>query len=126
MPLLTQKIGAYAFMLGVIIAILAGIATGFVATYTGIITLVLVVLGLIVGYLNISDKEIVPFMVAAIGLIVAGSAKLSAIDSVIAGLGTTLDAILGNIIVFVAPAAIIVGLKTVYALAKTSERTGKK
>ncbi|MDP2974154.1 MAG: hypothetical protein Q8N60_03825 [Candidatus Diapherotrites archaeon] len=125
LPLSTQKIGSYAFIVGVVIAVLAGIAGGFVAEYAGGIALALVILGLIVGYLNISDKEIVTFVVASIGLIVAGSANLKAIDTVVVGLGTVLQAILANIVVFIAPAVIVVGLKAVYSLAKTAE-AGKK
>jgi len=121
LPLSTQKIGSYAFIVGVIIAIVAGIAAGAVEAYAGIIALVLVILGLIVGYLNISDKEVLIFMVASIGLIVAGTANLTVIDSVVAGLGTILQVILANIVVFIAPAVIVVGLKAVYALAKTPE-----
>ena len=118
LPLATQKIGAYAFVAGVAIAVIAGIASGFVAAYAGAITLILVVLGLVVGYLNISDKEVLTFIVASIGLMVAGSANLTAIDTLVPNMGTVLQAILANIVVFIAPAVIVVGLKTVYALAK--------
>jgi len=121
LPLSTQKIGGYAFIVGVVIALLAGIAGGLVAGYAGGIALVLVILGLIVGYLNISDKEVLTFMVASVGLIVAGSANLLIIDTVVLGVGTVLQAILANIVVFIAPAVIVVGLKAVYALAKTPE-----
>ena len=61
----------------------------------------------------------------SVGLIVAGSANLKAIDTVVVGLGTVLQAILANIVVFIAPAVIVVGLKAVYSLAKAAE-AGKK
>ncbi len=120
-----QKIGGYAFIAGIVIAVLAGIAGSIVAGYAGGITLVLVILGLLVGYLNISAKEVLTFIVAAIGLIVAGSANLQAIDTVVSGLGTVLQAILANIMVFIAPAVIIVGLKAIYSVAKARE-AGKR
>jgi len=119
----TQKIGVYAFLVGIAIAIITGIASGLVTGYVSIITLILVILGLIVGYLNISDKEVTMFMVASIGLIVAGSANLTSIDAFIPSLGTVLQAILTNIVVFIAPAVIVVGLKAVYVLAKAPEAT---
>lgn len=125
LPLSSQKIGGYAFLLGMLIILVTSIASSMVAGYAGLITLVLVILGLIVGYLNISDKEVLLFIVASIGLIVAGSANLKAIDGVIAGLGTILQAILANIVVFIAPAVIVVGLKAVYSLAKASEEHKK-
>jgi len=119
LPLITQKIGAYAFLVGIAIAVLAGIAGGLVTAYLGTITLILVILGLIVGYLNISNKEVVTFVVVSIGLMVAGSANLTSIDTIIPGLGTILQTILANIVVLIAPAVIVVGLKTFYTVAKT-------
>lgn len=102
-----EKIGSYAFLAGVLVAI----ATAFVV-FDWTATL-LVVLGVIVGLLNISDKEIQAFLIAAIALIVAGSADLSSLPVV----GQYLTAILGNLVVFVAPAAIVAALKAVYDIA---------
>ncbi len=105
-----KGIGSYAFLGGVTIAILAGLLN----LTSGAAILVLVILGLIVGFLNITQEETVGFLVAAIALIVAGTAKLSVIPVV----GALLQAVLSNITVLVAPAAIVVGLKEVYTLAK--------
>ncbi len=113
-----QTIGIYAFLLGIVIAIIAGLLHGMIATYAGAVTLLLVVLGLIVGFLNIKDKEISNFLIGAIALMVVGSANLAVIDEIVAGLGTVLQAIINYILVFVAPAALIVALKRVYMLAK--------
>lgn len=105
-----QKIGEYAFLIGIVIAVLAGLLlqTG------GWVAVALVVLGLIVGLLNITAKETIPFLVASIALLLARSAGLEKLPLV----GTYLGAIVDNIVVFVAPAAAIVALKTVFDLAK--------
>ncbi len=104
-----ERIGSYSFIVGVVVAILAGLAS-----LTGDLpVLVLVLLGLVVGILNISVKETTDFLVAAVALIVAGTANISVIPMV----GALLQAVLGNITVFVAPAAIVIALKDVYALA---------
>lgn len=121
-----EQIGEYAFLAGVIIAIAVGILSGMAlvamdAGTTGLITLVLVVLGLVVGFLNIKDKEIKTFLIAAIALISVGSAQLTVVNDVIAPLGTVLQDIVGYIAVFVAPAALVVALKAVYSLAKESK-----
>jgi hypothetical protein len=113
-----DKLGEWAFLACVIIAVLAGIAAGAVAEYAGWITLALVVLGVIVGLLNVSEKETTAFLVAAIALIVAGGAGFSAINTVVGGLGTAIATILGNVAAFVAPAAVIVALKGIWAMAK--------
>lgn len=106
------KTGHYAFFIGAILAIIAGLFQGLIPV-TVVMTL-LVVLGLIVGLLNITVKETSQFLVASIALIVAGIVNLGLIPYV----GDYLRAILTNIVVFVVPAAIIVALKTIYSLAK--------
>ncbi|MFC1801371.1 hypothetical protein ACFLZB_02815 [Nanoarchaeota archaeon] len=107
------KTGHYAFFIGAIIAVIAGLFAGLIPNVY-VITL-LVVLGLIVGLLNITAKETTPFLVACIALMLAGIVNLEIIPYV----GIFLRAILTNIVVFVVPAAIIVGLKTIYSLAQS-------
>jgi hypothetical protein len=109
----TNRVGELAFLAFVIIAILAGIAT---AAYPGgnygAVYAVLVVLGVIVGLLNVTEKETTPFLVAAIALLAAGTATFSSINVV----GPVIDNILKFIGAFVAPAAVIVAIKAIYAL----------
>ena len=113
-----QTIGIYAFIVGVILAIVAGVAGGAIVEYIGAITLLLVVLGLIVGFLNIKDKMVFNFLIAAIALMVVGSANLTTIDTIITPLGTILQAVINFITIFVAPAALVVALKAIYSMAK--------
>ncbi|HZX20074.1 MAG TPA: hypothetical protein VFF13_03605 [archaeon] len=112
----TQKIGGYAFIIGVIIAIIAGIgAQGFLGGLSAYIPLVLIVLGLIVGALNVTDKETEKFLIAGIGLIAAGTSASTL--AIIPGIGVYLGEIVAQIAVFVTPAVILVALKSVYSLA---------
>ncbi|MEM5772918.1 MAG: hypothetical protein QXL86_01690 [Candidatus Aenigmatarchaeota archaeon] len=104
------RIGEYAFLVGVILAVLAGL----VMLTGGWVAVVLVILGLIVGFLNISAKETTPFLVSAIALLMAGSAGLETLPII----GVFLGPIIANILHFVAPAVVIVALKTVFDLAK--------
>jgi hypothetical protein len=109
-----EKIGGWAFLLGVLIAVLAGLLSGFLdSTTAGFVTLALVVLGLVVGFLNIGDKEINDFLVAAIAVVLLGTANLTAIPWV----GTYLALMVLNVAAFVAPAALVVALKAIYTLA---------
>ncbi len=122
--MVNEKIGEWAFILGVVIAIITGLAagiTGGIATTSGQwIALVLVILGLVVGFLNIQDKDIFNFLIAAIALMSGGiMMSLSPLDTLISPLGTTLTSIFRYIVVFVSPAALIVALKAVYNLSKT-------
>jgi hypothetical protein len=113
----SQKVGGWAFILGVVIAIVAGLASTLVAVYSPYVLLVLVVLGLIVGFLNIKDKQVVNFLIAAIALMAVGTANLISINMAIPMLGTLIQSIVQNIAAFVAPAALVVALKEVYNIA---------
>ncbi|MBI4043761.1 MAG: hypothetical protein HY393_03070 [Candidatus Diapherotrites archaeon] len=109
-----QEMGGWAFILGVVIALLAGLAVSFGALggAAGWVVVVLVVLGLIVGFMNITDKETTPFLVASIALLAGSGAGLEVLPFV----GTWIGNILNYIAVFVAPAAVIVALKAVRAM----------
>ncbi|PIU21648.1 MAG: hypothetical protein COT15_01240 [Candidatus Diapherotrites archaeon CG08_land_8_20_14_0_20_34_12] len=120
---MSEQLGSIAFILGVLLAIVAAVGGSLVAEYMGYVTLLLVVLGLIVGFLNVSDKELIPFLVATIALMSVGNATLLPLDAVLNPLGTYLQGIVSQIVVFVAPAAIILALKAIYVMGKTVDAT---
>jgi uncharacterized membrane protein YccC len=98
-------LGHWAFLIGIILAVLAG--------FTAIpsLPIILFILGLIVGFLNVTEKESTPFLVAMIALLMVG----------VAGLqfgGEVLASILNNFIAFVSAAGLVVALKQVLAAAK--------
>jgi len=107
-----KRIGHYAFLAGVLLAVLAGLIKDFLAA--DVTTLILVILGLVVGLMNVTAKETIEFLVAAIAIMLAGAANLT----IIPGIGVYLQQTIAFIVVFVAPAAIVVAFKAVYALAE--------
>jgi len=106
-----HKLAHYSFFVGLIIAIVAGLFRKFFSPE--ILVTTLVILGFVVGIFNLTAKETMPFLVAAIALMLAGIVNLSLIP----GIGVYLRSILSNIVVFVVPGAIIVGLKTIWKMA---------
>jgi len=101
-------IGAWAFLVGVILAVVFG--------YIGItptIALVLAVIGLIVGLLNVADEETTPFLLSGAVLIIASSMGAGAVTVLGASAGDVLN---GLLLIFV-PATIIVAIKNVFSLA---------
>ncbi|MCX8190412.1 MAG: hypothetical protein N3F05_04270 [Candidatus Diapherotrites archaeon] len=128
-----QKIGGFAFIAGVLIALLGGTMSGLGMAEPGWIIVVLVILGLIVGFMNVSDKEITAFLIAAIALLSINSAtsdkeKISnSLDLLLPNLGKVIVNITNHIAAFVAPAALIAALTEVYKIASTPEgiKTGK-
>lgn len=113
---MATKIGEWAFIIGVILAVLFGFVKA--DKWEGIVTLVLVIAGLIVGFLNVTEKETIPFLVAAVALMVTSNADLKVINDLIPSVGTWLQNIVANIAVFVAPGAVVVAIKAIRALAK--------
>lgn len=103
-----EKMGKYAFIAGLIICALAGF--GLSATW---VPWVLAALGLVVGFLNIGDKEVSTFLLASIALIMSASAMV-----MLPFVGGVLTTILAYLIVFIAPAVLVVSLKGLLAVAK--------
>ena len=118
---MNNSLGSWAFILGVIIAILGGAFGGYAGAYGPWITFVLVIIGLVVGFLNIGAKEVNDFLLSSIALVAVGvlSGSMLAIDAAIPLLGTVLQSIVQNIAAFVAPAALVVALKAIYSMGKT-------
>ena len=106
---MNKLIGKWAFIIGLVIAVVAGFVTGYGTTLAA----ALFVLGLIVGLLNVSEKNSIKFLVATIALLTGGIASLSAISI----LGVTIDyvtTILSGFIAFVSAAALVVAVKAVF------------
>ena len=118
-----QKIGHYSFIGGVIIAVVLGLASGALgATTAAWLTSLLVVLGLIVGFLNVVGKEVKDFMLVATVLIIAAFAG-DASDTLggVQFIGEYLAGIFSNLLAFVVPATVVVGLKEIWAMGQNPE-----
>ena len=111
-----QQYGMWAFSIGAVIAIVMAVGSAANQAWAANAWLVfaLVVLGLAVGLLNITKEETHGFLMAAVALLVAKTANLSAINTLIPFVGTFLEAVVSNAITLVAPAAVVVALLSVY------------
>jgi len=128
-----EEISRWAYLLFVIIAVVMGLVVGYmawsaeplgwndpgVADVNGWVLVVMLILGVIIGLTSITTKEVTPFLIATIALVVAASANvwepLSKIHGLLAFWAT---GILSYIVAFAAPAAVIIGVKAVLTLAK--------
>src|SRR3989344_4779169 len=84
-----NQLGGWAFLIGVILAVVVGAIGRLDATWT----FVLVLIGLIVGLLNIAENEVQPFLISGAVLIIAANFGGNVLDSVWR-LGSILDAFL--------------------------------
>lgn len=109
-----SMIGFWAFIIGLVIAVVAGVLWPANAT----IIIVLIVLGLIIGFLNITAKEMLLFLVATIALIVVGNvfAPLKTIM-----IGAILGSMLSYVATLMAPAAIVSAIKALWAVGKPGD-----
>ncbi len=112
-----SKIGFWAFIIGLILCIIGGFISSW-ASNTAIIV-ILIILGLIIGLLNITAKEITLFLVATIALIVTGHVFGSI---TLLSIGEFLDRMLSLVATLMAPAAIVVAIKALWAVGKPGEK----
>lgn len=104
----TSKVGRWAFLAGLALSILlAFLSLGDWVVWA------LPVLGLIVGFLNVAGSETQGFLIAAIAL----AASAGAVNS-IPGVGETVTDVMGNVVVFISPAMLVVAVKYLLESAK--------
>lgn len=122
-----HSFGAWAFLVGVILAVIIGLSTSSLLSLQSIISYstqiyaILVILGLFVGFsINITGKDSQTFLIAgAILVIVSKFGMESVTGSLIGiGIGDTVSSIFAALLALFVPATIIVSLKTVFSLAK--------
>jgi len=113
-------VGAYAFLSGVILAVIFGLFNESLAEAGELFYSALVLIGLVVGFANISDKNSQTFLFASLALVIVGALgndplKYIGLDNYVV---TALRNVLVSLLVLFVPATIIVALKTVFAMAK--------
>jgi len=122
-----EEIARWAFIAFVAIAIIMGLSVGYMdydadlnaADVDGWVTLIMLILGIIVGVTSITAKEVTPFLIATIALIVATSANVwDPLNNIHELLYYWATYILSYIVAFAAPAAVIIAVKSVFAVAR--------
>ena len=116
------RIGLLAFFAGMILAMVGGIGYH---DNSGI-TLTLVIVGILVGVLNVTGKEVLPLLIAAIALIVVGTAGgpqgvFGALDKFGGEAGTKSNDIVAYLATFMAPAAVLSAVRAVWAVARPGD-----
>lgn len=125
----TPKYGEWAFLLGVLLALVVGGFSSYLGPAAIYILGVLALLGLIVGFMNITEKETVAFLIATIALLsvlnswaplaqlITALAQQVGLTEISMSILQIIAGFLSALAAFVAPAALVVALKLVYDLA---------
>lgn len=124
MPIRSREnlIGAWAFLIGVILAVLVGVIAGTVkqVTINPIILAILAFLGLVVGYF-VAEKNVMTFLIASVSLVLVSFSGIQGLilSAAVLGIdiGGLITAVLGSLLFLFVPATIVVALKTVFSLA---------
>ncbi len=104
-------LGKWAFIAGLVIAILSGFLV-----IPGV-SLVLFLLGITVGFMNIRKKDITPYLVAIIALIVVSSGIMLLEEPYISTMGLgVVKSILANFIAFVSASGLIIAIRSILQL----------
>src|SRR3989344_4461221 len=117
-----KRVGHYSYIIGVILAVVLGIAGAALGpSAVGWLSSLLVVLGLIVGFINVTGRETKDFlMVSTILVIVAWACGAAEALGGVELIGAFLAGIFNQLLAFVVPATIVVALKEVLALTQMS------
>jgi len=104
-------IGAWAYVIGIIVALAATIWRPAGLDYLTIAVLAL--LGFIVGVLNITDEEVITFLVATLAFIVSASSVKLVLENLV-----FVQTFTNAIIIFTAASAFVVSVKAIFHVAK--------
>ena len=119
-------IGAWAFLIGVILAVVIGLSTTLIpipslVKYSSTIYAVLIILGLLVGFLNVtSKKDSHTFMMAGTVLVIVSKFGMESVTGSLIGIGIG-DAVASTVaalLTLFVPATIVVAIKNLFSIAK--------
>ncbi len=119
-----NSFGAWAFLMGIILAVIVGLFTG---NYTNpLIFAILMFLGLIVGYF-VAEKDVHTFLFASASTVLASFAGIQGLATNVSLRGISVSgveigkitaSVLGALLFLFVPATIVVAIKTVFSISK--------
>jgi len=126
---LLKKVGSWLFLVGILIAVIVGLITGanFWTDTSGYVTLLLAILGFVVGALtffavgNITPEKVPTFLLGALLLVGIGTAGSTNWFAEVNIIGPYFTSIAGMLAIFVAPAAGILAIRAIWDAGKTKE-----
>jgi len=121
-----NEFGAWAFLGGVILAILIGVVTVLIpipalTNYSAEIYGILVILGIIIGFWNVpTGKDSQTFLISGTILVIVSKFGMESVTGSLIGIGIgdLVSSVFGALLVLFVPATIIVALKSVFSIAK--------
>ncbi len=117
---MANGIGGLAFVGGIILALIFGVISfampAMFNSISGIAVLILIILGLVVGFVNIKDEHITDFLIAVIAIALIGMLPVQQLAFLTPDFAKFIGVLLQNIVALAVPAALVLGLKQVWVL----------
>ena len=122
-----NSVGAWAFFIGVVLAIAIGISASSIlplselTRYSSPIYGILVLLGLVIGFsINVSEKDSQTFLLTGAVLVLVSKFGMESVTGSLIGIGIgdTVASTFSALLALFVPATIVVAVKTVFSLSK--------
>ncbi len=122
-----NSVGAWIFLIGIILAVTIGIVTTFVLSWSKLTQFsspiygILIILGLIVGFsINVSGKDSQTFLLTAAVLVIVSRFGMESVTGSLIGigLGDAVASTFSALLTLFVPATIVVAIKTVFSITR--------
>ena len=122
-----NSIGAWAFLIGVLLAVIIGVGMSsflpfdVITKYSPQIYAILVILGIVVGFsIQVSGKDSQTFLITGAILVVVSKFGMESVTGSLIGIGIgdLVVSVFGALLALFVPATIIVAIKSLFSLAK--------
>jgi hypothetical protein len=121
-----NSVGAKAFLLGVILAIIIGLLASLIplfstTQYSKLIYMVLIIIGIIVGAsINTTGRDSQTFLITGAVIVIVSKFGMESVISSLIGIGAwnMASSIFAALLTLFVPATIMVAIKTVFGLSK--------
>jgi hypothetical protein len=120
-------LGAWAYTVGVIIAVAVGVIVGLrldvpnFKIYSLAASALLVFFGLLIGFLNVNTRDINAFLLAGVSLVLVNSLASQAVSQGVVAtgaVGSVLHAVFNSLLLIFVPATVIVALKSLFSITR--------
>ncbi len=109
--------GSWVFGFGLLLSLVVAFLPSLGATTSKIVFGTLIILGIVIGFLNVTNDESIKFLVSAVALVLLTGPFLGLVAQNLIQTAV-LGKFFGNLIALIVPAAIIVSLKELFLTAK--------
>ncbi|HJX51102.1 MAG TPA: hypothetical protein VJ438_06590 [Candidatus Nanoarchaeia archaeon] len=120
-----NSVGAWAFLIGVILALVIGLFTTLLPIpalikYSAYIYGILVLLGIVVGIMIVRGKDSQTVLIAGLIIVIVSQFGKQSVSGSLIGIGLDdmVSSIFTSLLALFVPATIIIALKTVFSIAK--------